>query len=489
MQSRSSKLSSLEENKPPQVGAVVDSGTKTSKSPKFVEKCCVPSEEEVSTMAAAQAKVWADAEKRALDAHSDVEPLATGEGGVLKPRIPRKPLPWRKVVISATLLLLLALFVAPHLALTKDYVSKLEQVLENKLQQPVAIETLSGRFLPTPRLELNGVSVGESPAVQIERVQIDFSLASIFSAQKSINRVELQAMQLDGVMLQPLVRWLQQLAPDEHYPISRIELTRSKLYSGKIQLADLEGYFEFNPRGEFTAVKLQTGNGKLALEMNSATDDTVAITLNVRDGTLPLLPNWNFADLTATGELSAYELRITDMDSRIFGGVLQGDGRMSWRSSGWKAEGSLIAKTITLENINSILMGNVDGSARFSMQSKSLSTLLDKSRLNGTFTVGKGTINGMDFVETTRLRSLKNLPGGRTHFDRVGGDLSVVGDVIRLRRLKLESKILTVTGSVDVSQSLMSGRASAILSIRSDLGVVPLHLSGTLGIPVLKIGY
>ncbi|MFZ5502897.1 MAG: AsmA family protein [Pseudomonadota bacterium] len=459
----------------------------TSKSPKFVEKGYIPSADEVSSMAAAQAKAWADAEKRAQELaqgrlESSAQQATTATEA--KPSKPRKPLPWGKIAIEAVLLLLIALFVGPHFLPTKDYAVKVEQLLESQLQQPVHIEKLAVRLLPSPSMELSAVAVGESVAVKIEQVKIDFALSSLWSSTKKINKLVLQGAEVNGAALQPLSQWLQQIAPNPQYPITRIEFAKSKFEFGAIQFADIAGNLEFDSSGSFSHATLQGSNDKFTMEMKAAENKTL-LSLRVRDSVIPLLPNWQFSELNASGELTADELIVSDIDSRIAGGMLQGNGRLNWRS-GWRAEGSLAAKTITLENISSILMGDMDGSARFTMQSDKLDALTDSVRMDGSFIVSKGTINGMDFVETTRLRSSNNIPGGRTHFDEAGGDLSLSGKVLSLRGMKMKAGVLSATGYVDIADDHLSGRVISELSIRAEMGSVPLQLGGTLGIPELK---
>jgi len=80
-----------------------------------------------------------------------------------------------------------------------------------------------------------------------------------------------------------------------------------------------------------------------------------------------------------------------------------------------EGQGTLVAKTITTQNMSKALSGDMDGKARFQMQSASLSKLTEAATLEGAFAIKKGVINGVDVIETARLRSKESLPGGRTH--------------------------------------------------------------------------
>ncbi|OGT04528.1 MAG: hypothetical protein A2143_00055 [Gallionellales bacterium RBG_16_57_15] len=132
------------------------------------------------------------------------------------------------------------------------------------------------------------------------------------------------------------------------------------------------------------------------------------------------------------------------------------------------------------------LSGDMDGTARFRMQAASLSGLVETAALDGTFAVKKGTINGVDIVETARLRSRENLPGGRTHFDELSGNLSVADGVYAFRQLKMDAGVLTATGTLDIANQQLSGRILADLSMRAGMGSVALQIGGATDNPTLR---
>jgi len=100
----------------------------------------------------------------------------------------------------------------------------------------------------------------------------------------------------------------------------------------------------------------------------------------------------------------------------------------------------------------------MDGTARFQMQSANLSRLTEEAMLEGTFAVRKGIISGVDVVETARLRSKENLPGGRTHFDELSGNLYYANGDYHFRQVKMSAGVLNATGTLDVARQQVSGR-------------------------------
>ena len=448
----------------------------------------MPSAAEVAKLAETQAKAWAEAERRGAEAaKASAERAAQPVPQIAKdvPQARRKPLPWGKIGAGLFVALVVALFAVPPLMPTQGYATGVEQLLTARLQQPVHIGQLAGRLLPTPRLELSDVSIGETKPVQAQRAQVDFALSSLFSSNKPIINIELEGVQADGAALQQISAWLQKIAAAPGYPVARIGLSQGKLEADGVQLSGIGGELNFDQSGKFIQAKLHAEGNKLALDINATPENKMQVLIAVRGSALPLLPNWVFDSLDAKGELTGDGLVITGLDGRIMGGMLLGDARIDWRT-GWRAQGALTAKTITLQNMSKALSGDMDGMARFQMQSASLDRLTETATLEGDFAVKKGVIIGVDIVETARLRSKESLPGGRTHFDKLSGDLYYANGDYHFRQIKMSTGVLNATGTLDIARQQMSGRVVADLTMRAGMGSVALQVGGTTDNPSLR---
>ncbi|MHB0925729.1 MAG: adenylate/guanylate cyclase domain-containing protein [Gallionellaceae bacterium] len=449
----------------------------------------MPSAEEVAKHAETQAKAWAEAEQRAAKASTEraaqpqEAPRPVKETPAARAR--RKPLPLGKIGAGLFVALVIALFAVPPLLPMKDYATGIEKALTASLQQPVHVGQLAGRLLPTPRLELKDVSIGETKPIQVQQARVDFALSALFSSNKPITGIELDGVQVNGAALPQVSAWLQKIAADTQYPVARIGLSQGKLEADGVQLSGISGELSFSQAGKFTQAKLHADGNKLALDINATPENKMQISIAVRGSALPLLPNWVFDNLDAKGELSGDGLVITALDGSIMGGMLLGDARIDWRT-GWRAQGNLVAKTITLQNMSKALSGDMDGTARFQMQSASLSKLVEAATLEGAFSVKKGVINGVDAVETARLRSRESLPGGRTHFDELSGDLYYANGDYHFRQVKMSAGVLNATGTLDIAKQQVSGRVIADLTMRAGMGSVALQVGGTTDNPSLR---
>ena len=464
----------------------------------------IAAEAQAKELADAQAKVWAEAEQRALEAAKanaeraaqQAESPAADIRRVEKPvpvaRVHRKPFSWGRLVgfvfkLGMFLLVLSvgALFVVPYVLPMRDYMPKVEQLLSARLHQPVHIGHLSGRILPTPRLELGEIYIGDAKQFQAEQAYLNFSVAGLFRGVKPINSVDFQGVKVRGVGLQNVSLWLQKLAADIQYPVERMVISQGTLDADVFELSGIEGDMNFDPDGKFSQASLRANAGKYSMGLNVTPENKLQVTITVRGSALPLLPNWSFDELSAKGALSNDELQISDFDARILGGTVRGDASINWRS-GWRAQGTLSAKTIAMQKLDKLLEGEVDGSAHFKMASMNLAGLTDSVVLDGNFSAKDGLISGMDIVETARMRSKENLPGGRTRFDGLSGAVSYANNAYHFKQVKVAAGVLNATATFDVAKQLLSGKMNVSLSMHDGTAPVELKVGGAIDNPTLR---
>ena len=461
----------------------------------------IAEEARAKEMADAQAKVWAEAEQRALEAarthaervaqYAEHPPKA---GRAAKPvhaaRAPRKPFAWSKLggivlMLGIFLLVLLvgALFVVPYFLPMRDYMPKVQKLLSDELHQPVHLGYLSGRILPTPRLDLGEIYIGDAKQFQAATAQINFEIMGVFDDKKPISSVDFQDVKVRGMALRDSAAWLQQLAGDKQYPVRRMTITHGALDADAFQLTGVEGELNFNPAGKFTHAELSANSGKYTLGIDPAPGGKLLAAITVRGSALPLLPNWTFNELDAKGEISSDGLLISDYDARILDGTLKGNARINWLS-GWRADGVLNAKKIVMKNFSKLLNGNVDGSAHFRMNSTDLAGLTDSAELEGNFVSTDGLIGGLDIVETARMHSRENLPGGRTHYDRLSGDFTYANDVYHFTQVKIDAGVLNAVATFDINKQQLSGKMKVHLAMHNQV-TADLQLGGAFDDPTL----
>jgi hypothetical protein len=243
---------------------------------------------------------------------------------------------------------------------------------------------------------------------------------------------------------------------------------------------------DMDARGAFSRIALHSADDKLSIDLQP-NQGRWQLGVNLKAGSLPILPEVVFDDLSAKGDLSDGEVNFTEMDAHIYNGILLGEARLSW-SKGWQLQGSLEAKLFDLNKFfpKYHIEGEMYGEGNFSMTGAKLSQMDDTPHLDGSFSVKKGLIN-VDMVETARLMSRENLVGGRTRYDDLISQVQLDNHVLHFHQLRIASGMLSATGAFDVSAgNQISGNFNAVIKLRE--GNNPLTLYGTLAEPKLRAG-
>jgi len=449
--------------------------------------------EEEQALAAEQADAWAGAEQRAkLQAKLDAEQAAqqsvlSQAKAVQKPtgRARRKPLSLGKIALGALVLSIVAVFVLPLVWPLQEYILPIEQRLSAQFKQPVKIGGMSAALLPMPKLELHKLSIGAEGEVKAAALILNFDLLTLFSESKVISNAELQSVTLDGRRLDQAASWLKGLGGDAQYSVRHLTIQSLQVNTGGegISLPPLKGSAEL-AQGAFTRIVLHSEDDKMNVELLPV-QNRWQLSFGIKERALPSLTDVKFSDFSAKGDIGDGEVNFTEIDAHAYGGILSGNGKLSWRK-GWQVQGRIQAKTMELEKLfpQFKLSGEVFAEGTFSSQSPVLAQLGEALRLDGTFVAKKGVINGIDMVETARLSSHEHIPGGRTHFDEMTGAVQLENHNRHFRQLRITSGMLSANGSFDISaNNQLSGSFNSEIKMRA--GNNPLVLSGTLTEPKL----
>ncbi|MFZ2160893.1 MAG: hypothetical protein WAW02_01630 [Sideroxyarcus sp.] len=448
---------------------------------------------EEKALAEQQSRAWEEAEQRAkAQAIIDIEQAAhqaalSQARATQKPviRKRRKPLPLGKITLGLSILALIAVLVLPYVYPLEEYVAPLEQLLSARLKQPVRIGGLSATSLP-PKLKLRNVTVGGAQEVKVGNINLNFDLLSLFTEVKAISNAEIEDVSIQGNQLDKQAAKLKMLGSDAQFPVRHLTLQRVKIVSDEIALPVLNGVADMDVQGAFTRIALHSPDDKLSIDLQPI-QGRWQLGINLKGGSLSILPGLVFNDLSAKGDLNDSEVNFTEMDAHIYNGILLGKAKLSW-SKGWQLQGSLEAKMFELDKMfpQFHIEGEMSGEGNYSMAGAKLSQMGDAPHLDGSFSVKRGVVN-IDMVETARLMSREHLVGGRTHFDDLIGLVQVDNHLTRFRQIRIASGALSASGSFDVStNNQISGIFNAEIKMRT--GNNPLTLYGTLAEPKLRAG-
>ena len=448
---------------------------------------------EEKALAEEQSRAWEEAEQRAkvqaiLEIEQAAQQAAVSQAKATpKPvvRKHRKPLPLGKIAFTLMALAVICVLVLPYVYPLQEYVAPLEQQLSARLKQPVHIGGMSATSLP-PRLKLRNVTVGSAQEVKAGTINLNFDLLSLFSGVKAISNAEIEDVSIQGNQLDKQAAKLKTLGSDAQYPVRHLTLQRVKIVTDEIAMPLMSGVADIDAQGAFSRIALHSADDKLSFDLQP-NQGRWQLGVNLKAGSLPILPEIVFDDLSAKGDLGDGEVNFTEMDAHIYSGILLGKAKLSW-SKGWQLQGSLEAKLFDLDKFfpKYHIEGEMYGEGNFSMTGAKLSQMDDTPHLDGSFSVKKGLVN-VDMVETARLMSRENLVGGRTRYDDLIGLVILDNHVLHLHQLRIASGALSASGQFDISPSnQLSGNFNAEIKMRD--GNNPLTLYGTLVEPKLRAG-
>ncbi|MDD4912230.1 MAG: hypothetical protein PHP57_08030 [Sideroxydans sp.] len=437
---------------------------------------------EEQALSSAQAQAWAEAEQRAkLQANVQTEKVVQQapltQGRATRSRSRSSSIPLGKIFVGLIFVSLIALFVLPLVWPMQNYIPVIEKRLSNQFTQVVKVGGISASLLPTPSLSLKNVVIGQGEEVKVDSVLLKFDVTKIFASQKAISEAELSSLVLDGKTFEQSLEWLSHVAADEHYPIRHMTLSSVTVATEGFKLPVLRGGVELSDQ-LVSRVVLHSEDEKMNIELLRGNSNW-QISFGIKERSLPFVPQIIFSDFTAKGNLSHGEVVINQIDGHAYDGILSGNGKVSWLK-GWQVQGRFQAKTMELVKIlpQYGVTGEVFADGSYNLQSANLAQLGETPKVEVTFTAKKGSINGVDVVETARLGSRTHLLGGRTHFDEFTGTLQIENHHQRYRQLKIASGMLSASGSMDVAPNdQLSGSLNAEIKMRA--GSSALALSGT----------
>jgi hypothetical protein len=440
---------------------------------------------EEQALAAEQEIAWAEAEQRAeqqskLDTAQAARDVALAQAKSRQRPAEshhRKPLPLGKITAGILLLAAIALFVLPMFWPMQEYIAPFEQRLTERFKQPVKVAGMSASLLPSPRVVLSDISVGAGELTTSSATLV-FDPLSLLSGSKSIKDLLLQDVTVGGRHLADAGAWFAGMGGDPEFPISHVTVRNLKVVADEVAVPSLQGGADFE-HGDFSRLVLHSEDEKLNVEIK-VVENRTQISFGIRDSALPLLPAAIFGSFNARGEMSANEINISDLDALAYGGIWSGKGRLNW-SRGWNLDASIKAKTMELSELfpQYGLAGEVFVDAELIAGSANLASLGRALRIDASFEAKRGSIDGVDMVETARLASHEHLVGGRTHFDELDGSFVAENGAVRFRSVRIDSGMLKAAGTFDVSaDGQLSGSFDSEIKMRS--GNNPLLLSGKL---------
>lgn len=395
----------------------------------------------------------------------------------------------KTTAISLAILLLL-LLVAPLLVPMNTYRDQAAQMASSKLGLPVQIESLRIALLPTPRVHVAGIRVGQGGEIQVAEVDALLDVATLFDDIKVISRLDIGQPVIKSSAVPLLTPLLSQPGGPATVAVRRITLREARLEWPELPLPLLAAEIAMSDSGQLQQAVIRSEDGKLTLEARPQ-GEGYAASFSATQWTPPVGPAIRFDSLTAQIGYAGQQLTLPAITAQLYGGKLTGTMQLDWHKQ-WRLGGKFTTEAIELGELTRLfsksvtVSGRISGPGSFSSTAAAAGQLTDKLLLDYRFSVAKGVLHGMDLAKAASLFVKQTGQGGETQFDRLSGHLHMAGKQIELRDMQVASGLIAANGGVTISPAKkLNGLVEVELKKGLALVTVPLQVSGTTDAPLV----
>jgi hypothetical protein len=379
----------------------------------------------------------------------------------------RSPLDVAKPFIIGVVVLAVLLVGGVQLVPMNSYIPAVEKLASDHIKEPVTIGSMKVSILSGFTMNLENVKIGTTQDVKIDRVSLAPEFGSVFGSVKVVRRIDVDSVSVAQEVLPRLPRWLDAALADKTVQVGRIVFKGVKLESTTLKLPPIDADLHLDADGGVEQARLTDGKLDVSLKPRNGEVD---IEISANKGWIsPVGPALEFTDFSAKGVASRGQIRIPEFKALLYGGAARGSATVSFAGP-WSMEGELTTERINLQELMAAFTreakssGQLESRMRFSMNGTDLPSMFAQPRIDGSFTVRKGDVDGVDLVRALQTGGRENVQGGATKFEEITGTLAIAGDRYQYRNMRLASGLLSANGAFDVTPGNdISGRISVEL--------------------------
>lgn len=398
---------------------------------------------------------------------------------------------YKKILIVSGLVISV-LIILPFLIPVQTYLKEAEKIASDKLGVPVVVGDGHLAFLPSPRIVLNDISIGNKQEALFGRVVVVPTLSTLFSDTRvidiNISKPVIKQAALDIVA----VLSAKNSGNDTPSPVNihHIKINDLELVwpNSKYPLLNIDATLKESSHLESALVETQDGKVKVNITPDG---DKQLVIVAINNWTSPVGLPLLIDAAKLEGHLKGSRLDIPSIDVALYNGKLTGNAVLDWQK-GWKLNGKVKADKVAVKGPSSLvsktvnLSGNLFGNGDFSSNAKEAGGIADNLQANFKFKVNDGVLHGVDLVKMASLLVKQTEKGGETQFEEFSGLLNMNGKQYHLKDIKISSGMLAGTGQVKVKPNKELDGAIEV-DVKSGMGLasIPLNVSGTVSEPVV----
>jgi len=392
----------------------------------------------------------------------------------LKQRLTRPAKMIKSTLMTASLLVLLLLFVAlgmlPYVPLNA-LVEPAEQLAREQLGTEVKIQKVSAALVPRPYLMLKGVEIG-TQGQRIGQVNAWPAIGSLNDNQKIIKVLEIHDANFTHKSFGQALDWLNALGDSPKLRIESMRVSKVALSMHDLAIGEFDGNVVLSPAHRVQHIQLHSTDQKLQAQITPR-DGNAEIVLDANHWALPLQPSIKFRKLIANGIASRDKLQFSQIKAELYDGELEGQLTLG-RSNQWDLTGNLRLKNASASEIAQAfgspirLSGQLDGQAALNSHAAEAVKLAANTGMSADFNIRHGEIDRLDMSRLVLAKRGQSLAGDSTRFDSLQGMLQISQQQYQLRNLALSSKQLSARGSMTIAaDGEISGNFNASLAAQS----------------------
>jgi cellobiose-specific phosphotransferase system component IIB len=376
----------------------------------------------------------------------------------------KTPLDRLKPVAIGAVLLIGALIGIVQLVPMNAYVPSIEKLASAHIKEPVSIGSMHLSILDGFKIVLQNVKIGTAQDVKIDKISLSAEVGSLFADVKVIHKIEADSVTMAEEVLPRLHKWLDSSVADRNLQVDRLVGKSIKLDLRNAKLTPFDADIQLSREGAIEKAVLSSIDAKLNVELVPH-DNQIDIALTAAKGWVPPLgPQIEFTDLTVKAVATRDQIRVEKFNALLYGGAATGAAVIVWGGP-WAIDGEVATERIGLQDLMAVFTrdakstGHLQSKLRYSMSSQTLASLFDSPKVDGSFDIKKGDVDGVDLVRALQSGGRGVTQGGATRFEEITGTLSLQNGRYQYRNVRLASGLLSSSGTFDVSPAKdVSGR-------------------------------
>ncbi|MFN0039688.1 MAG: hypothetical protein ACKVP2_09275 [Burkholderiales bacterium] len=343
-----------------------------------------------------------------------------------------------------------------QLAPLNSYIPAIEKLASDHIKEPVSIGSVKLSVFSGIVLNLDDVKLGATQDVKIGKVSLATDFGSLFGETKVIKTLQAESVNVAEEVLQRLPKWKDAAVADTHVQVGRVLLNSVKLETQAMQVPSFDVQLQMLPDGTIRGGSVNTTDGKLRMEFTPKGSDVEIAVTATKGWKLPLGPQIEVTDLTARAIASHSQIRVESFEAFLYGGVAKGSALINWGGP-WSIEGDVSTERVGMQELIATFSreakatGQLESKFRYAMVAAGLGKLFESPKVDGTFTLRKGDLDGVDLVRALQGGGRGVVQGGATRFEEISGSFSLANDRFQYRGLKLASGLLSASGGFEVT--------------------------------------